>query len=623
MVGAGLRVLSHNWDDGHHFYPDEALVTESAMSYANLPPGTGIGELLDPQRSPINSRAEGRVYPYGTLPVYLTKVASGLAYAVSGNPTLTSFDGIQQTGRVMSGLADTLTALLLFILGARLWGRWWGLLSAALYAFALLPVQVSHYYISETFMGLFMTGCLLFSVLYYLDRRRQTTDDRRRTTSPELEKDERLTGGINGGDIRAEKESSVVRRPSSVVGPRLWPLALAGLCAGLAMACKVSAAPVLLLPVAAAVLREARTRQWVRMGGLLGLAGATALLGLFIGDPFAILDAPTYLAQVREQAGVQSGNIDLWFTRRYIGTWPVLYPGAQLLLIGVGPIVGLAGLAGVATVAARMRRSARNTGWLLLLGAGIYFASIAFLETKWVRYLVPLVPYLCLFATAFAYTLWQMAPQKQLWLSIKRGVPAVLVGSTLLGAIAYASIYGTEHTMVRASRWIYEHIPPGSKIAIELNNTALPVPMPGHDAPDKEYTLVPLGLLGDHPGEEMFAILHDGLSEADYIVTGSTRAAGTVPRLPWRYPVQGRYFELLKNGTLGFDLAYTAASYPSIFGLQIPDHGDLIDDSFTEYDHPTVQIYRKARTLTDAEWSSLFAEAVRQPSVPSRYPPGR
>jgi hypothetical protein len=536
----------------------------------------------------------------------------------------------------MSGLADTLTALLLFLLGARLWSRWWGLLVAGLYAFALLPVQVSHYYISETFMGLFMTGCLLFSVLYFLEYRRRTTDDRRQTIvrvplidgrqtrGAELEKDERLTGGINGSDIRVGEDSSVVRRPSSVVGPRLWPLALAGLCAGLAMACKVSAAPVLLLPLVAVVVREARTRQWARTVGLLGLAGATALLGLFIGDPFAILDASTYLAQVSEQAGVQSGNIDLWFTRRYIGTWPVLYPGAQLLLIGAGPIVGLAGFVGVATVAARMRRrSSRNAGWLLLLGAAIYFASVAFLETKWVRYLVPLVPYLCLFATAFAYTLWQMAPQKQLWLSIKRCVPALLVGSALLGAIAYASIYGTEHTMVRASRWIYDHIPPGSKIAIELNNTALPVPMPGHDAPDKEYTLVPLGLLGDHPSEEMFAILHEGLSEADYIVTGNTRAAGTVPRLPWRYPVQGRYFDLLKSGRLGFDLAYTAASYPSIFGLQIPDDGDLIDDSFTEYDHPTVQIYRKARALTEDEWSSLFADAVRQPSVPSRYPPGR
>jgi hypothetical protein len=348
-----------------------------------------------------------------------------------------------------------------------------------------------------------------------------------------------------------------------------------------------------------------------------------AVVGLLIGDPFAILDASTYLAQVTEQARVQSGNIDLWFTRRYIGTWPVLYPGAQLLLIGAGPVVGLAGLAGVATVAARMRRSGRNVGWLLLLGGGIYFASIAFLETKWVRYLVPLVPYLCLFATALAYTLWYKAPRTRAWISIKRGVPAVLVGSAVLGAIAYASIYGTEHTMVRASRWIYEHVPTGSKIAIELNNTALPVPMPGHDAPDKEYTFVPLGLLGDHPSEEMLAILHDGLSESDYLVTGNTRAAGTVPRLPWRYPIQIRYFDLLKSGRLGFDLTYTATAYPSIFGLQIPDDGGIIDASFTEYDHPTVQVYRKVRTLTDAEWSSLFAEAVQQPSTPSRYPPGR
>jgi hypothetical protein len=619
-------VLSHNWDEGHHFYPDEALVTESAANYASLPPSTGIGALLDPQRSPINPRAEGRVYPYGTLPVYLTKVASVLAYAVSGDSTLTSFDGIQQTGRVVSGLADMLVVLLLFILGALLWGRWWGLLAAVLYSFALLPVQQSHYFISETFMALFMTGCLLFSVFYYIDDGRRTTDAGAETTGSVPKTDEGFIAGISEGAIKAASVPSSVNERSelsSIVRPRLWLLALAGLCAGLAMACKVSAAPVLLLPVAAVVVREARTRQWARMGGLLALAAMMAALGLFIGDPFAILDASTYLAQVTEQARVQSGNIDLWFTRRYIGTWPVLYPGVQLLLIGAGPVVGLAGLAGVATVAARMQRSTRNVGWLLLLGAGIYFASIAFLETKWVRYLVPLVPYLCLFVTALAYTLWFKASSSRAWMSIKRSVPAVLVGSAVLGAIAYASIYGTEHTMVRASRWIYEHVPTGSKIAIELNNTTLPVPMPGHNAPDKEYTFVPLGLLGDHPSEEMLAILHDGLSESDYLVTGNTRAAGTVPRLPWRYPIQIRYFDLLKSGRLGFDLTYTATSYPSIFGLQIPDDGGIIDASFTEYDHPTVQVYRKVRTLPDAEWSSLFAEAVRQTSVPSRYPPVR
>lgn len=602
IFGAWLRISTHNWDGGQHFYPDEATVTESTLNYANLPPGAGIGDLFDPQHSPLNPRTGGRQHHYGTLPVYLTKISSVAAYALSGNSYLLTFDGLQQMGRVMSGLADTLSILLVFAIGRLLWGMWLGVMSATLYAFAVLPIQLSHFYIAETFMTMFMTATLLFSLLYFGKGIRDDKGERARS--------------------EGSNPSSPVPYPLSFSEGKMWPLALAGACAGMAMACKLSAAPALLLPLTAVALREAKTRQWRRITGLLLIVGVAAFFGLFMGDPFAVLDAPTYLAQVIQQADIQRGAIDVWFTRRYVGTWPVLYPLGQLLMLGAGPLTGLAGLTGAFAIGVRARRGHQHqAGWLLLLGAGSYFLSVAFLEAKWVRYLAPLAPYLCLFATALAFTLWEIRPQRQPGAVMKRAVPALLIVGALLGGLAYNAVYGAEHTRVRASRWIYSNVQVGSKIGVELNNTALPVSLLGDGAPDKDYTLVPFRLLGDVASEDVAAMLRTNLAQADYLVSGSTWASGTAPRLPWRYPVQARYFEALWSGRLGLEPVFTATSYPTIFGLQIPDDGDLIDDSFTEYDHPTVRIYRKVRTLTDAEWSSIFADVAQQPSIFSRYPP--
>src|SRR2546428_3965697 len=80
LLTAWLRVTHHNWDQGQHFVPDEYLMTNTALDRVELPPDTTLAELLDPQLSPINPRLQGRLYHYGALPVYVTKVAAVAAF---------------------------------------------------------------------------------------------------------------------------------------------------------------------------------------------------------------------------------------------------------------------------------------------------------------------------------------------------------------------------------------------------------------------------------------------------------------------------------------------------------------------------------------------------------------
>jgi hypothetical protein len=579
LLAAGwLRVTHHDWDQDQRFVPDEYVVTQTTLDRAHLPPGTDLFTLLDPLRSPINPRPPGMFYIYGSLPYYVTRVATVAASTLTSNRYFITYDGTEQTGRVLSGVFDTVTTLLLFAVGLRLWGMGAGLVASSLYALAVLPVHLGHMYISDPFMVFFMVAGLLCSLLFYQTRRARF-------------------------------------------------VLLAGFCVGLAMACKMSAASALVLPLAAIVLSLGVGNLRLRQAAVLvALSLAAAFVGLLLGDPFAVLDAPTYLSQISGQLAIQSGADDRWFTRRYVGTWPVLYPWGQLVLLGVGPLVGIAGTLGMGLTAVRAWRERggreRKGEALLLVGAVVYFTSIAFTEAKWVRYLLPLVPYICLFATALAFRFSDAATGvRGARLLVRYSLPVLLVGSALLGALAFRAIYGVEHTRVQASRWMYASIPPGSSIAVEVNDGLMPRPLPEHQDPEKIYRLVWLRMLADFPSSEASDTLRGQLAQADYLVFSPVRPERTVARMPWRYPVQNRYYDLLLGGRLGFAPVYKAESYPSIFGLTIPDDGDWVDASFIEYDHPPVQVFKKQRSLTDAEWNTLFAEAVRQPSVATRHAP--
>ena len=59
------------------------------------------------------------------------------------------------------------------------------------------------------------------------------------------------------------------------------------------------------------------------------------------------------------------------------------------------------------------------------------------------------------------------------------------------------------------------------------------------------------------------------LQSNDYIVLSSNRLYNTIPRLPQRYPLTSRYYELLMGERLGFELVYYAESDPELFGVRI------------------------------------------------------
>ena len=132
---------------------------------------------------------------------------------------------------------------------------------------------------------------------------------------------------------------------------------------------------------------------------------------------------------------------------------------------------------------------------------------------------------------------------------------------------------------------------------------------------------------------EKFAILQQKLREADYVAYSSKRIYDSVDELPQRYPMTNLYYQAMRDGRLGFELAAEFTSPPQLLGLTFEDRS--ADESWSLYDHPQVSIFRKVRDLSDAEFAALFDRAweradpllsgpgfAAQP-IPQRHRPGQ
>ncbi|MHB1319301.1 MAG: ArnT family glycosyltransferase [Anaerolineae bacterium] len=657
IVAGLLRFTGLNWDLAQWIHPDEGhmrMIT-GAVRWPD-----DLSDYFDTAASTLNSSNAGQTYSYGTLPLFATRalaewlergcalspnlqpVPSGLNQWLAqrllgrlGEPTLRPCSPGTFTwtysaflGRVLAGVADLGTVLLIYLLGRRLYSPTVGLVAMALAAVTALMIQQAHFYTVDSAATFFTVLTAFFAV-------GAATRDR----VPWLD------------------------------------LALAGLATGLAAACKVSAAVaagLVALSALAWVLRRVGHASGLPSGDLAGrpasspyapapkarqlargmvaivlptvLSGILAFVAFRVAQPYAF-DGPDFLGihpnaewfgRLKQIGEEQSGLLDYPSGRQWTNRLPVLYPWLNIVVWGMGLPLGLAAWAGWALAGAELARGARRH-LVLWPWTTVFFA---FYATRWVkamRYFVPIYPLLILFA---AYGLTRLRD----WLRSRRedegqglwhaalglAVTALVIVATATWGIGFFSIYVRAHPRVAASRWLYEHIPGGSVIANEHWDWGLPLRIDGRDGfrgvgVEPAYREVTLELYNEDTPEKRAQLL-DWLDQADTLVMASNRLYGSIPRLPERYPLTMAYYRALFAGELGFELAGQFTSYVTLGPFVFPDQetpfalvdartatqGRLIalrlpaaEESFSVYDHPTCLVFRKT-----AGYSRARAEAI-------------
>lgn len=545
-VGAALRFVGLDWDQGQHQHPDERFLSTVLLQ---TQPAPDVWTYFDPGRSPLNPfNHEVSFFVYGTFPLFLLE---SLARALGR----TGYDEAYLVGRALSALFDLGTVGVVYLLGRRLLGPWPGVVAAALLALAVHAIQVAHFFAVDTFATFFAMLTLWLLVRYSKSR-----------------------------DARN--------------------LGLAGIAAGLAMASKLSTGLVLVLFTgwwALIGVREgALSDSWARRGAWLahlGAFGGFAVLTFRVFQPYAFAEAslwdwrlaPAFTGALAQQQAIQSGTLDWPPGIQWAGTTAWLYPLEQIVRWGAGPTFGLAALAASSLAVVVWWRSRGHVLALPLAWGGLNVLVFGAFVLKTMRYFHPVYPVLALL------TAWMVA-----WgwghRGCFRGLPgwgvggalAALLGATLLWALAFAQIYGRDHTRVAASDFIYENVAPGSTIAVEHWDDALPLPLDGRN-PDL-FERVQLRVY-DPDREMKRAHLIGTLRRTDLVVLASDRGAATIPRMPQRYPLTKRYYAALDDGSLGFDLLARFESRPSLGPWTIDDRA--AEEAFSVYDHPTVSIYAR------------------------------
>ena len=313
--------------------------------------------------------------------------------------------------RASSAVLGTIAVGLLYLAGRRLAGRPAGLLAAGLLAVAFLPVFYSHLALNDV-----------------------------PTLAP-------LCLALWGG-------AGILR------GGRHRDYAIAGIGLGLTAATKYTGG-IVLLAVLAAAIAHGRHERGMALRGLV-LAGSLALAAFLVANPYAILDHRAFLDGLSHQSDTSAdaaGKLGLTQDNGW-----VYYLWSFGWGLGWAPLVA----AGLALPLLAIRRR-----WALLAFLApapvLFVAFMGSQERYFGRWLMPVLPFVCLLAAICAVMLVTAATRRAPALrpTLAALVVIGLCGQGLVYAIHDGRVLSREDTRGLTRDWLVRHVPAGTRIVVE------------------------------------------------------------------------------------------------------------------------------------------------------------
>ncbi len=434
-AGAGARGWAHGLTHGPHGYRLAlAGVLAGALGLRLWGVAQGLPYVYNSDENDhfvphaIRMFEEGLNPGYFANPPALTYLLHGL-YAVwfgGGEAALRAYElhptEVYVLARVAVALLGTAAVWLLYLVGARLFGRAVGLLAAALEAVAFLPVFYAHLALNDVPTLAPLTLSLLGTAGVLRKGRRR----------------DYLLAGVGLGVGCATKYTA---------GIVVLPLLVA------------AAAQYAERPPDAARAPDAGRRAAT---GLLLAAGA-ALAGFLVANPYALLDFHKFKAELNHQsqlAGEPQGKLGAGHAggvRYYL--WSLTW--------GLGWLPALAALGGAVTV----WRKDRWLGWLLVPAPLLFLAFMGLQGRYFGRWLLPIFPIVCLLAAYFALQLAAAGAGLAQRPAVRWGLTALAVVALCAQGLVYSvhsdRVLARADTRTLTREWMVAHIPASTRIVAE------------------------------------------------------------------------------------------------------------------------------------------------------------
>ena len=352
---------------------------------------------------------------YLSAALYSVIFGAGVALGFFANPSDFKVLYVQNpailylSGRLIIACFGAATIPLVYMIGRRLFNRWTGVLAAALVALSPVHVYYSKLIRPDVQMS-FLTLAAFWFCLKILER------------------------------------------------PTLLSYVMAGFLIGLGTATKYPAIVVALVIVLAHIL--SKPQQWSDHAKLLA-SGLASVVGLFVGSPYLLVKYEQALREVAMEArpshlsATGEGLIQniVWYL-----TGPLSHAVSTAGL--------LLGVIGIALCVIQKERSK----WLLIAFPVIFFLFICSLNLRWERWIVPVIPPLCILS---AHTIFRIASRIGQTFKPAIGISTALllflgVGSFLLHEdFLQGQMLSAPETRTLARDWIIDTVPQGSRLLVE------------------------------------------------------------------------------------------------------------------------------------------------------------
>ena len=482
-------------------------------------------------------------FAYGSLPVYLYRATADLLATLTKNPDWNSqWPLINLIGRFYSALFASLSLILVFFLSKKVFNKTVGFLAVFIAAFSPSLIQTAHFAVTESMMVFFLLLIALFSFDLLI-----TSKDKLATY---------LKIGL------------------------IW---------GLALATKMASLSFLIIPLTAHLLSVKKLKKQFNFL----IIPLVSFLTFTIFSPYTFLSWKKFMESMNYENGVVLGKLRVVYTLQFTHTLPYLFQ-AKNLIWQMGPIVLIAFLSLIILLIIGLIKKDRKILTFLVFPI-TYFLYVGSWHTKFVRYMVPILPFLAITAG------WGLSSLIKKTKMLGKIITFIFLITSLIWALAFFNIYLQTSSRVAASQWVYQNIPSGSKILGEHWDDGLPVSL--KDQTPAIYQISQLAIY-EPDNEDKINYYAQELSQADYIIINSRRLYGTLMFLPEKYPLTSKYYQLLFNGQLGYNKVAQFTVYPQLFVITIND--DTSEESFQVYDHPKVMIFENVKNLNEEELKIIF-----------------
>jgi len=532
LVGFFLRVYNFNWDQGLLFHPDERNISNAVTKIHFF------------------SQLNPGFFAYGGFSIYLYRATCDILVLLTKDSSwVNDWGKIDDIGRIFSALFFTFTNLSLFFLAKKIFSKTTALLSCFFYIFTVALIQNAHYATTESSITFFGVLLCLLSVIW-------------------LEK------------------------------PTILKSILLGIIYGISLATKTSAALIIIFPTFAILIFILKHRKLPKkilsLTSYILLFAISSVLFFLLLSPYTVLDFKDFSASMNYEGGVVTGSLPVVYTYQFNGTVPYLFQIVNFIW-QLGPpltIFAVIGFILIVLEPLKKKEARKIIFWIFPL---IYFLYVGSWHTKFLRYMVPIVPFLII---SGSYLLFLIQKLFRIFGNILISLTLI---TTVIWAISFFTIYTRPQTRISASYWFYQNAKIGSRVLTEAWDDGLPVTVGNFNPsayPSKQLDMY------SPDGPQKIIYLSTMLSNADYIILNSRRLYGTLIRLIDQYPITSKYYKLLFTGKLGYKIVGVFSSYPQLFGIQIND--DVSEETFQVYEHPKVIIFKNEKYYSQSQLMKII-----------------